>query len=236
MKKFFLILFLLLFGQICFAGTSDVFDNINAGQLRDKIIKLYALEGAHVDNYLNNANSFTISKNQATSIYNARVIYDYTIVQDNKNSIVSLTISYGMGNYPNSAGLSSYEQKELDRIKAKIIGIYSYGLGYKEKIYFYNEYTGDGILVQKNIMAGSQRILGFKLTAVNYDAKDKGLYIGDRIKKVNGVKLSKYSRTDLAKIFKPASENDVIEITYKRDGHLNNVKLKPVFVKSDINL
>ena len=93
-----------------------------------------------------------------------------------------------------------------------------------------------GILIQKNVIAGEQRILGFKLTAVKYDAKKKGLYIGDRIKKVNGIKLSKYSSPELAKIFKPTSENDEIEITYKRQGKLKNIKLKPTFTKTENNL
>ncbi len=237
MKKLIFTMFVFLIANnVCFAGTATIFSNANAANLRDKIIKLYALEGAQIENYVTNTNSFSISKNKLSSIYNIRLNYNYTIVQDGKNSIVSLAMSTGIGAYQDSATLSSQEQQELDRVKGKISGYYSYGLAYSEKIYFYNEYNENGVLIQQNVIAPAQRILGVKLTAVNYDAKKKGLYIGDRIKKVNGKKISKYSRPDLAKIFKPTSQNDIIEITYKRKGEIKTVKLYPTFIKADERL
>ena len=50
MIKIILLICLLLFAcQSGFAGTASVFNNIDADNLRDQIIKLYTLEGAHVD-------------------------------------------------------------------------------------------------------------------------------------------------------------------------------------------
>lgn len=237
MKKVLLALLSLLFiSSTSYAGTANIFENCDATKLKDKIIKLYTLEGAQVENYITNANSFSISKNTVEGIYNYRYIYNFTIVQDNKNSIVSLAMSSALGGYPAAASPTSSEAKELGRIKGKILGYYTYGLGFKEKVYFYTEYNQDGVALVKDVSAGAQRIKGFKLTAVNYDAKAKGLYIGDRIKKVNGIKISKYPKPELAKLFKPTSKNDFIDITYKRRSEFKDVRIVPTFVNADTRL
>ena len=237
MKKYLLALLSLFFiSSVSYAGTANIFENCDATKLKDKIIKLYTLEGAQVENYVTNTNSFSISKNTVEGIYNYRYSYNYTIVQDKKNAIVSLAMSYGLGGNPNSASFSSDETKELSRVKNKILGYFSYGLAFKETQYFYTECNQEGAYIVKDVYAGSQRIRGFKLTAVNYDAKAKGLYIGDRIKKINDIKISKYSRPALASLFKPTSKNDYIDITYKRKGELKSVRLVPTFVKADPRL
>ena len=237
MKRFILVLLFFVFTcSYCLAGTAGIFDNYKADKLRDKIIKLYVLEGAQVENYVTNANSFSIAKNNVSYGYNFRELYNYTIVQDGKNAVVSLAISSGVGAYSNFANLTSSEQKELERVKGIISGYYSYGLSFPEKTYFYNEYNQDGMLVQKNVIAGSQRFRGFKLTAVSYDAKAKGLYIGDRIIKVNGIKLKKYSRPELAKLFKPTSKDDFIDITYKRGKIIKDIRINAEFVKPKAGL
>jgi hypothetical protein len=93
MKKF-ILTFLSLFciTQMSYAGTANVFENFDANKLREKLVKLYTLEGAQVENYTTNANSFSVSKNVMDGFYNYRQTYNYTIVQDNKNVIISLNV------------------------------------------------------------------------------------------------------------------------------------------------
>ena len=235
-KAILLILFLMFLTLPSFAGTASVFENTSANKLRETIITLYTLEGAHIESYQNNVNSFSISKNNLTSLYNTKANFNYSIVQKGKDSVVSLTMSVGVGGYASVATLYCEEKAELDRIKDKLFGYYSYGLAYPVKIYFYNEYDENGRLMQKNIIGGSQIFRGFKLTGVKYDAKAKGLYIGDRIVKVNGKKVGKYTVPELENLLKPMSKKDVVDITYKRKGKLKDVRLVPTFVKPSVNL
>ena len=67
---------------------------------------------------------------------------------------------------------------------------------------------------------------GFYINGVDSDsgAKSAGIKVGDVIKSIDGIKISKFS--DLKGYLNTKRPNDIVEVKLKRDGSINYVKVK----------
>lgn len=156
MKKFLYLLglFCFLIIQPAFATATIEIPNVNADKLKNALTKQYMVQGFNVD--IVNQNTIVISQivrddfvmsllratsdtiNNTTSRNNyTKQRYNYTFLQNGKNTIVQLTITYiispGTINSNTLYANPNVEVDRLNKLSTALTGYYTYGFSYIPK-------------------------------------------------------------------------------------------------------
>lgn len=147
-------LFCLLIIQPAFATATIEIENVDTERLKNALVKNYMMQGLNVEIINQNtitatqiirddfvmslvrATSDTINNSTSRNNYTQRK-YNYTFVQNGKNTIIQLTITYITN--PNTFNANTIyadvnqEINALNQLKANVIGFYTYGFSYIPK-------------------------------------------------------------------------------------------------------
>ena len=220
MKKI-LFLICVLFGvNSVYAKVEEVFIGSDVNELKAGAAKYFMIKGAnvhHINSY--EANNFQAVEKKPQGAYGS-VTYYYNVnfIPVEKGTKLELVMMKSSANdEPHTISLSD-ETSVLNGIKASMTGKFLYGLGFEYDLYDFNG---------EKIKAPKGKETGIVLTAVNYDAKSKGLMAGDKIISINNVSIKDMPVDEYSKALFAKSINDTLTLTYKRGNNINTVTLKP---------
>lgn len=217
MKKF-LILVAYMFVLPAFATQTTIIENADAKVMSKELTKFYVKNNCQVENIQDY--SFT-AKEPVSGTFSqlmlspngmagsAKYKYDYVFLQDGKNVIVSFTgttISNDQSVTRFSTPWNYFNEKQhLIILKRLFEGYYDYGFKYE---------------------------LGFNcLKITELENKESfPLSYGDKVKKVNGIKVMSLSRLAMQELFYP-TKNVPLTLEIKRNKDLITVELPAIWNK-----
>lgn len=210
-----LTMLLLVLTPVSYGMTSEFFEGIDSNALKAGISKYLLTKGAKVyHNESYEADSFQAAEVVRTGKYSSSVYnYLFNLNQNENGTYLNVTAVKSDSGVDNTM-----EKKLIDDIRQSITGKFLYGLGFEFELYD----SDNG-----KIKAPKGKEGGIKLTAVKYDALNKGLQIGDIIIEINDVPLSEIPIEKFATALFAKSINDAITLTYKRGQVINKVTLIP---------
>ena len=221
MRKIFILITVLFFIVLpSFATVEYTFDNMDSNSVKAGISKYILTKGGkvfHGESYeLNTFQAIEQVRDKTYGLCTYNYLFNITPISNgSKLKLTVLRNSYG------SKGVQvdlTTEQQVMDKIKATIQGRFLYVLGFEFD--YYDTQKG-------KVKAPKGKQTGIVLTAVKYDARKKGLMVGDVIVEINGesivdMPIEKYKTVLFAK-----SMTDTLTLTYKRNGKLATVTIMP---------
>ena len=202
------------------ATVSDVFIGSDVNELKAGAAKYFMIKGAnvhHTNSY--EANNFQAIEKRPQGAYGSvTYYYNLNFIPVEKGTKLELTMLKASANDDPVQADTVFEQNVLDGIKSSMTGKFLYGLGFE-----YDLYDSNG----EKIKAPKGKETGITITAVNYDAKKKGLIAGDKIIAINNIPIKDMPLEEYSKALFAKSINDTITLTYKRGKNINSVTLVP---------